>query len=54
MWALGARFVRCRFRPHLAKFEQLQAEGLDLRKDTEQRGLILDRTSECRLAGFQL
>ena len=38
----------------LSKFEQFEAERLDLRKDAEQRGPILEQTGEQGLAAFQL
>jgi hypothetical protein len=38
----------------LSKFEQFEAERLDLRKDAEQRGPILEQTGEHGLTAFQL
>jgi hypothetical protein len=46
--------MRCPFRPDFSKFEQLEAERLDLPKDAEQRGPILEQTGEHGLAAFQL
>jgi hypothetical protein len=36
----------------LSEFEQVEAEGFDLRKDAEQRGPILEQASEHGLAPF--
>jgi len=38
----------------LSKFEQFEAERLDLRHDAEQRGPILEQAGEHRLAALQL
>jgi hypothetical protein len=38
----------------LSEFEQVKAEGFDLRKDAEQRGPILEQASEHCLAALQL
>jgi hypothetical protein len=38
----------------LSKFEQFEAERLDLRKDAEQRGPILAQAGEHGLAALQL
>ena len=38
----------------LSKFEQFEAERLDLRNDAVQRGPILEQAGEHRLAAFQL
>jgi hypothetical protein len=38
----------------LSEFEQFEAERLDLRQDTEQRGPILEQAGEHGLAAFQL
>jgi hypothetical protein len=38
----------------LSEFEQFEAERLDLRKDAEQRGPILEQAGEHGLAAFQL
>jgi len=43
-----------RSRPDLSEFEQVEAEGFDLRKDAEQRGPILEQASEHGLAALQL
>ncbi|WP_324340070.1 hypothetical protein [Baekduia sp.] len=49
-----AGFTRCRLRPDLSEFEQLEAERLDLRNDAEHRGPVLERTGEHGLAALQL
>src|SRR3954470_326466 len=41
-------------RPDPSKLEQLEAERLDLRNDAEQRGPILERAGEHRLAVLDL
>ena len=38
----------------MSKFEQFEAKRLDLRKDAEQRGPILEQTGEHGLAALQL
>jgi hypothetical protein len=38
----------------LSEFEQVEAEGFDLRKDAEQRGPILEQAGEHGLAALQL
>jgi len=38
----------------LSKFEQFEAERLDLRNDAEQRGPIREQAGEHGLAAFQL
>jgi hypothetical protein len=53
-WAVTASFTRCRSRPDLTEFEQFEAERLDLRKDAEQCGPILEQAGEHGLAAFQL
>ena len=53
-WAVIACFARCRSRPDLAKFEQFEAERLDLRKDAEHRGPILEQAGEHGVAALQL
>src|SRR5258706_445780 len=43
-----------RSRPDLAQLEKLEAEGLDLRKDAEHRGLVFKQAGEHGLTAGQL
>ena len=45
---------RCRSRPDLLEFQQFEAERLDVRKDAEQRGPILEQAGEHGLAAVAL
>ena len=49
-----ASLTRCRSGPDLSELEQFEAERLDLGKDAEQRGPILEHAGEHGLIAFQL